>query len=415
MVELAIFVQIRKKFILNGWFTICVYLGGMKPLIVRAIASLFPPVPVAIRDEFTILTAIQMQRQARLLNLALAITVPTAIYASSAGAPFFVQFGLPAIMGICCLLGAASFFRDLKLENSVRRSAILISQSTWFSGLMAVVCSSWCVISWLTAPEATKIYYPLILSMGSLATGYCLASSRRAAILNLAVGILPISTLLLLSGNRMDLAAGTSLLVATSFLLRMIVQQHAQLVDLLELKRQMRDLANTDPLTGLMNRRALGSALDRAIGDADEKGPFALALLDLDGFKPVNDTYGHAVGDSLLCQVAQRLRDSSGDAALVGRLGGDEFAVLIETGSPLLDADIAGRLLAPLAAPFVIGDHVVRVGASIGVAHCPHDGTTASELFEVADHALYAIKGENRSRANTRTIFASRERRQQRA
>jgi diguanylate cyclase len=366
---------------------------SMKALFKRTLNSLFPKVPPAIRDEFTILTATQMQRQARLLNLALAITVPTAIYAASADAPPFVQYGLPIIMGVACLLGALSLFRDLKLERSVRRSAKLIRQATWFSSMMAVVCSSWCVISWLTASDAHKVYYPLILSMGSLATGYCLASARRAAILNLVIGILPISTLLLLSGDRMDLAAGTSLLVATGFLLRMVLQQHTQLVDLLELKRQMRDLANTDPLTGLINRRAFSEKVEHALAASGPDASFAFALLDLDGFKPVNDQFGHTAGDDLLKDIAARLRDAFGGDGVVARLGGDEFAILVLSSAPQFRG-VAQHALAALVAPFSIAGRPTQIGASIGVSHFPADGANMHALFEAADQALYAAKAD---------------------
>jgi diguanylate cyclase len=360
---------------------------------------IFPPVPEAIRDDFTLLTAVRMQSQSRLLFLALFLTVPTSIYAASEGASFWVRLVLPLVMGASCFAGFLSLSRDLRISTSVRRARRLIAESTWVSSILAVVCSSWCVFSWLSAPEATKIYYPLILSMGSLATAYCLSSVRRATILNLGIGLIPISTLLLLSGNRMDLAAGTSLMVATAFLLRMIVQQHAQLVDLLMLQRQMRELANTDPLTGLLNRRALDIRLDAEVAEAGPDDHFSIALLDLDGFKPVNDRYGHATGDLLLCEIANRLRGVCGADGVVARQGGDEFAILIPAGSALNTPALADHILAALVPPCAVGGHIIRVGASIGVARWPGDGATIHELFETADRALYATKGQARAPA----------------
>lgn len=354
--------------------------------------AVFPPVPEMIRDDFMRLTAGRLQSQSRLLFLALLLTVPTAIRAASGGAPAWVRLGLPVVMGAACFAGFLSLCRDLKLERSVWRSQRLMSQSTWVSSILAVVCSAWCVTSWLTAPEGMRIYYPMILSMGSLGTAYCLSSLRLATILNLAIGLLPISTLLILSGNRMDLAAGTSLMIAAAFLLRMIVQQHSQLVDLLMLQRQMRELANTDPLTGLLNRRAFNAQLDAELASPDRDNPFALALLDLDGFKPLNDRYGHSVGDRLLCEVADRLRNACGSNGHVARLGGDEFAVLVPHGSAIAFSGIADLLLATLLQPCAIDDHVIRVGASIGVAIWPDDGATGQTLFDTADRALYAVK-----------------------
>jgi diguanylate cyclase (GGDEF)-like protein len=190
----------------------------------------------------------------------------------------------------------------------------------------------------------------------------------------------------------MDLAAGTSLVVASAFLLRMIFQQHDQLVDLLLLQRQMRELADTDPLTGLPNRRVLAERLDQEIARAGPDASFALALLDLDGFKPVNDQYGHGCGDLLLCEVADRLRKACGANALPARLGGDEFAILVPAGSTISLAVVADHMLAALVPPYQIEGHVIRVGASIGVATWPGDGATSRDLFETADVALYAVK-----------------------
>jgi len=123
-----------------------------------------------------------------------------------------------------------------------------------------------------------------------------------------------------------------------------------------------------------------------------------LALLDLDGFKPVNDQYGHGCGDLLLCEVADRLRKACGASALPARIGGDEFAILVPAGSAISLAAIADHILAALVPPYQIEGHILRVGASIGVATWPGDGTTSRSLFETADIALYALKAERRER-----------------
>lgn len=178
------------------------------------------------------------------------------------------------------------------------------------------------------------------------------------------------------------------------------------LVDLLQLQQQTRDLAHTDPLTGLANRRALEGRIAALLGKDDAAGGFRLALLDLDGFKPVNDRHGHAFGDKLLCSVAERLREIIGDDGLVVRQGGDEFAVLIPPHSPLNDAPIAARILIALARPHQIEGMPVQVGASVGVAQWPDDGATADALFEHADRALYQAKGEARPKLVPRDVVA---------
>ena len=211
------------------------------------------------------------------------------------------------------------------------------------------------------------------------------------------IGVVPISALMLASGRPAEMAAATSLVLATAILVRFILEGHAMLVDLLQLQQQTRDLAHSDPLTGLANRRALDERIAALLRKGKAAEPFRLALVDLDGFKPVNDRFGHGFGDKLLCAVAQRLRETIGDDGLVVRQGGDEFAVLIPPGSPLIAAPLGERILIALVRPHVIDGIALQVGASIGVAQWPGHGDDADALFEFADRALYQAKAEARA------------------
>jgi diguanylate cyclase (GGDEF)-like protein len=154
--------------------------------------------------------------------------------------------------------------------------------------------------------------------------------------------------------------------------------------------------ATHDPLTGLGNRarlHAAGTAAVRAAGARPESGTVALLLLDLDGFKTVNDTLGHALGDELLVQVGQTLRESVRPQDLVIRLGGDEFGVLL-TGLPDNDAAvrIAHGLHDALARPYVVQDVSLEVGGSIGVAPVTDRGDDLALLLRRADVAMYQAK-----------------------
>ena len=122
----------------------------------------------------------------------------------------------------------------------------------------------------------------------------------------------------------------------------------------------------------------------------------SIALLDLDGFKEVNDTLGHSTGDRLLMQVAGRLRSavaSRAPEALVCRPDGDEFVAIVpDCGSPLTMSEIVSEVLASLSQPFVVGDHVLHLGASAGIAIAPMHGSDFDELLSSADLALYRAK-----------------------
>jgi diguanylate cyclase (GGDEF)-like protein len=155
-------------------------------------------------------------------------------------------------------------------------------------------------------------------------------------------------------------------------------------------------LANTDALTGLPNRRQFFAELERLMTPRED-GPaaFTMGVLDLDGFKPVNDTYGHSHGDRLLTAIGDRLRGTVSERIMVARLGGDEFGVIIR--APAGDATGEGQRLCDLVRqPVAIGDTTVSVGCSAGLAHFPDAGSDAHQLFDRADFALYRAKSQHR-------------------
>lgn len=165
-------------------------------------------------------------------------------------------------------------------------------------------------------------------------------------------------------------------------------------------REQMTYLANHDALTGLPNLRMFRAELRRAIDIAAASGSeFGLLWLDLDHFKQVNDSYGHAVGDALLCSVAARLRSALGEQHFLARVGGDEFVVLCRPGRKCGDpAAVALRLLAEMDAPILVNDKTLDVAVSIGLAVYPHDADSLDPLVHKADTALYQAKKAGRGR-----------------
>jgi diguanylate cyclase (GGDEF)-like protein/PAS domain S-box-containing protein len=163
----------------------------------------------------------------------------------------------------------------------------------------------------------------------------------------------------------------------------------------------IRRLALNDPLTGLPNRAALKQRLDEILTDAQAANwTFAVLCVDLDRFKEVNDLYGHGAGDQVLRLAADRMSDSLGRGEFVGRVGGDEF-VIIQSEGPQPDgaAALASKLIEAFDAPFEVDGSVTDVGASIGIALYPDDGTTADQIIANADMALYRAKGNGRGGA----------------
>ena len=161
---------------------------------------------------------------------------------------------------------------------------------------------------------------------------------------------------------------------------------------------QAQQLTRQDALTGLPNRALFHDRLADVLAHARRRGGATAVLsLDLDRFKAVNDTLGHAVGDALLRTVADRLRGAVRDTDTVARLGGDEFAILHDAAEqPQAATALARRLVELIGRPFLLEGHLVNVGASIGIALAPADGADPDRLLKSADLALYRAKGDGR-------------------
>jgi diguanylate cyclase (GGDEF)-like protein len=174
----------------------------------------------------------------------------------------------------------------------------------------------------------------------------------------------------------------------------------AKLADSLQAaNEQLRTIALHDSLTGLPNRMLLEDRLRQAVSRADRTGtPFSVMFVDLDWFKPVNDTYGHYVGDQLLKAVAQRMTSSVRKSDTVARTGGDEFVVVLgESGDARNAAMVGSKILEELSRPFLIASHDVEISCSIGISVYPADGKDVTTLMVKADTAMYHAKKAGRN------------------
>lgn len=174
-----------------------------------------------------------------------------------------------------------------------------------------------------------------------------------------------------------------------------------------EMLRQLEERALRDPLTGLPNRAWINEHVDALLGGPHSKQCTSILFIDLNGFKAVNDTMGHAAGDVLLQQVGARLTQCMRPGDAVARLGGDEFVV----AAGCCDADtasaIARRLLDTLQAPFDIGGTPVRIGAAIGISLADGGTASTSSLLQHADTAMYAAKGQLHGAGGSYRIFGT--------
>lgn len=168
------------------------------------------------------------------------------------------------------------------------------------------------------------------------------------------------------------------------------------------LARETRHLAECDALTGLPNRRSFFLALNTHVEHLKQTGDaFFLGLVDMDSFKPVNDTYGHAAGDEMLRIVARRLEEAGGSTAFPARLGGDEFAILAPANPKTAQAilSLGHRIESRLSEPYDLGEYTCKGSGSVGLLICDDPDLSAHDLMERADHALYFAKRALQGRA----------------
>ena len=349
---------------------------------------LWPAVPADVRDELAMLRLTRLRTQVPTLYVTTMLVVLTSMSAADPAAPYWIQYGLPLVIVAMCAVRLTWWLRRRSETVDADTARRILFRTVIVASIICMTASLWTVASWLDSVPGQRTYYPLFMVIGALAAAFCLSSTRFATVAVLTTGVGPVLASQVVAGNYMDRLAAAVILIATLFLLRMNQQQHDQQIDLLRLQKTMFEQASTDPLTGLPNRRALYEALELALAAPQRSG---LVLVDLDGFKPVNDAHGHATGDTLLRAVGVRLQGACGSTATAFRLGGDEFAIISHRAHEADTQGLATALLGSLATPFAVEGHRIAIGASAGMAHSRR-GDSVDSLIARADERLYAAK-----------------------
>lgn len=349
---------------------------------------LWPAVPADVRDDLAMLRLARLRAQVPTLYVTTMLVVLTSMSAADPAASYWIQYALPLVIVAMCAVRLVWWLRQRRVAENPDTARQIAVRTVIIASVICMTASLWTVASWLDSVPGQRTYYPLFMVVGALAAAFCLSSARVATAAVLATGVVPVLVAQVVAGNHMDRIAAAVILLASGFLFRMIQQQHGQLIDLLRLQKTMSTAASTDPLTGLPNRRALYEALEAALAAPQRSG---LVLVDLDGFKPVNDAHGHATGDILLCDVGVRLQGACGSTATAFRLGGDEFAILSHHPHEADTQSLATALLGSLATPFAVEGHHIAIGASAGMAHSRR-GDSVDSLIARADERLYAAK-----------------------
>jgi diguanylate cyclase (GGDEF)-like protein len=294
--------------------------------------------------------------------------------------------------GIFCLVELLSII--LVLKGRKRSAGHVMMSATWLTVFTVIL---------LTGGIFHSVALPLLMvipcicyCLGNVRAGLIAAASAPFAVFLCQtflgrIGVtLPDYTSHASAGfNNIMLTGSTYVMVALCIggLVRSNQKLHAQLrVE----HQKLEGLARIDALTGIANRRGFDQALAKAL---DESSHVGLILMDLNGFKPINDRYGHPAGDEVLKIVASRLKSSSGGQRVVARLGGDEFAIIVPSCNDQAGLEaVANHLRQGISAPMEVNGHTLTVGAAIGFARAPQDGTGTEALIRAADDALYYDK-----------------------
>jgi diguanylate cyclase (GGDEF)-like protein len=353
-----------------------------------------PRVPASLAGRLQASQIDNVRSQAPMLLLVAAVNVCIIMAVCWHDGMPLGHFGWMAGLVLYCLVRIAAWRKLIAKPIAEERVPIIIKANIGMTLGMMALLSATVSITFANGAFERELLIPVSLAFGTMAIAHCFYTLKPAAIGVLMIGIAPVSASLMAFGDFNAAMVGASMVTVGTLMIRFVSEQHDRLLSGLFLEQQIRELADTDPLTGLPNRRAIMIAIEEEVRrTAMHNQGFGVALLDLDGFKQVNDSLGHQAGDLMLLGVAGRLSDATLTCDSVARLGGDEFIILFRNIAD--KAELASRatgLLAALCRPIDLDGHRLPVAASLGFAMYPDDGDAIREVMHAADTALYVEK-----------------------
>ncbi len=372
----------------------------------RGLARPFDSAPSPdVRDELVFLQFARLRDHIPILSLALILTSIAATTALFGDLPYIMQFSPPVIIVVACISLAIRWHKRA-VPKRVADAFKPLANAPRVAGLLGLIAGFWCINAFSETEQYYCVVAPVFVALSVLMAANCLASVPNAATTAVIGTITPIAIKMLMFPNLGIRCIAIMLIVIGAMQLRLIYGKFDETVRMIVLQQELRALAATDPLTGLANRRAFDDELFKAL--AASTGPVSVAMVDLDGFKPANDRFGHAAGDTILVAVAQRLAKLFPNASCVARFGGDEFALLFAPGLTEAAAlDAAKAIRSVLSLPYTAGHHIITISASAGIAAAPA-GSPTEALLSMADAALYTDKAARRTaREMRRTPIAA--------
>jgi len=387
-------------------------------------------VPVArIREAFAIdgsdpeLVRSQMQafsRQIPLLYFILIVNTVAVAVTHVACSPAWVAVYAPAAL---CALGVIRCVRWWRMRHETithEKAVPELRKTLWLTCALGIAFTGWSLLLFRYGPAYQQSQVAFYMATTVVACVFCLMHLRAAALLLLTMVIGCFTVFLIAEGRPVFIAMAVNMLfvgIALALIVHLYYRNFAGLVrstrELLAsqaVTQKLSDdnfrLANIDSLTGLPNRRSFFSSLNAlAEQGVTESANFHMGLIDLDGFKQVNDIYGHSSGDLVLKEVGARLLALADPTMFFARLGGDEFGVIIQRHLSEEDLERLGQAVCErLSQPYTLGVNTVELSGTIGWAGVPPANVSVADMFERADTALYVGK---EGRRGTAVVFSA--------
>ncbi|MFL9883582.1 EAL domain-containing protein [Paraburkholderia agricolaris] len=385
------------------------------------LARLREALSVARSDPELVRAQLQaFSRQVPLLYFILLVNTLAVAVTHLASATAWLSIYCPGALCALCIIRCVRWWRVRHRTLTHAKAVLELRKLIWLSGIFGVAFSSWSLLLFSYGSPYEQAHVAFYMATTVIGCVFCLIHLRAAALLPLSIVILSFSTFLASTGSSVFIAMALDMMlvgVALAFIIELYYRnfvgvvhaQHELQVSQQNTQRLSDDnfrLASIDSLTDLPNRRSFFASLralsEQALGIGSG---FNVGLIDLDGFKQVNDIYGHASGDLVLQEVGVRLLALAEPGIFFARLGGDEFGVLAQhklANETLVE--LGERICEALSQPYRVAGNVAELTGTIGWAAFPEAGTTVQQVFERADAALYVGK---EGRRGTPVIFST--------
>jgi diguanylate cyclase (GGDEF)-like protein len=329
-------------------------------------------------------------------------------------APNILTITLPAFLTIACGLRLWMWRKTRHQVVSDAEAGRRLKTTVVLGSVLGATFVTWSLLLYRYGDAYAQGHVAFYIGITVISCIFCLMHLRPVALLLTGIVIVPFAIFFLSTGKPAFIAIAVNLLLVSAAMIYILLTYSRDFANMINFQKELVEehletqrlsnensrLANIDSLTDLPNRRQfftiLHNLLHRAAAD---KKRIVVGLIDLDGFKPVNDVYGHLTGDKILVETGRRLRQISSETIFFARLGGDEFGIILD--ADLGDADIHAfgeRVCATLEVPFTLLHVVAQVSGSAGFATFPEAGTSAEQLYERADYALCHAKQHRRGR-----------------